>query len=45
MSRIIILGAAGSLGKYVVEQAVNTQHEVSVTRTPSKTTHNICAIA
>ena len=37
MSRIIILGAAGSLGKYVVEQALNANHEVSViVRTASK---------
>jgi uncharacterized protein len=37
MSRIIILGATGALGKYVVEQAVNANHEVSViVRTPSK---------
>ncbi len=37
MSRIIILGATGALGKYVVEQAVSANHEVSViVRTPSK---------
>ncbi|CAG0975282.1 hypothetical protein ARNL5_02016 [Anaerolineae bacterium] len=37
MSRIIVLGAAGSLGRYVVEQAVNANHDVSViVRTPSK---------
>lgn len=37
MSRIIILGATGAFGKYVVEQAVNGNHVVSViVRTPSK---------
>ena len=37
MSRIIVLGASGSLGKHVVEQAVAAKHEVSVlVRTPSK---------
>jgi uncharacterized protein len=37
MSRIIILGAAGSFGKHVVEEAVNANREVSViVRTSSK---------
>lgn len=37
MSRIIILGATGILGKRVVEQAVTAKHDVSViVRTPSK---------
>ena len=37
MSKIIILGATGSLGKHVIEQAVTANHDVSViVRTPSK---------
>ena len=37
MSRIMILGATGSLGKHVTEQAVAANHEVSVlVRTPAK---------
>lgn len=37
MSRIIVLGAAGSLGKHVAEQALAAGHEVSVVvRTPAK---------
>jgi len=37
MARIIILGATGSLGKHVTEQAVAANHEVSVlVRTPGK---------
>ena len=37
MSRIMILGATGSLGKHATEQAVAANHEVSVlVRTPSK---------
>jgi putative NADH-flavin reductase len=37
MSRIIILGATGSFGKHVIEQAVSANHDVSViVRTPSK---------
>ena len=37
MTRIIILGATGSLGKHVAEQAVAATHEVSVlVRTPAK---------
>jgi putative NADH-flavin reductase len=37
MSKVLILGAAGSLGRYVAQQAIGTGHEVSVlVRTPSK---------
>lgn len=37
MTKIIVLGAAGALGKHVTQQAVNAGHEVSVVvRTPSK---------
>jgi len=37
MSKILILGATGSLGRHVVQQAVSTHHKVSVLiRTPSK---------
>jgi putative NADH-flavin reductase len=37
MSRILILGATGSLGRQVTEQAVSANHQVSVlVRTPSK---------
>lgn len=37
MSNVLILGAAGSLGRYVTEQAISAKHEVSVVvRTPSK---------
>jgi len=37
MSRVIILGAAGSLGRHVVRQAVAANHDVAVVvRTPSK---------
>jgi hypothetical protein len=37
MTKIIILGATGSLGKHVTEQAVAATHEVSVlVRTPAK---------
>ena len=37
MARIMILGATGSLGKHVTEQAVAANHEVSVlVRTPAK---------
>jgi len=37
MSKIIILGATGSLGKHVIDQAVATGHQVSaLVRTPSK---------
>jgi putative NADH-flavin reductase len=37
MSKILILGATGSLGRHVVQQAVSTNHEVStLVRTGSK---------
>ena len=37
MARIIILGATGSLGRHVAEQAVAANHEVSaLVRTPAK---------
>ena len=37
MSNILILGATGSLGSHVVQQAISTNHKVSVVvRTPSK---------
>jgi uncharacterized protein len=37
MSKVLILGATGSLGRYVTEQAVAAPHEVSVlVRSPSK---------
>jgi uncharacterized protein len=37
MSKIMVLGAAGALGKHVTQQAVNAGHEVSVVvRAPSK---------
>jgi putative NADH-flavin reductase len=37
MTKIIVLGASGSLGKHVAKQAVDAGHEVSVVvRTPSK---------
>ena len=37
MSKIIVLGGSGSLGKHVVEQAIGAAHDVSViVRTPSK---------
>lgn len=37
MSKILILGATGSLGKYVTQQAVSANHEVSIlVRTPTK---------
>jgi putative NADH-flavin reductase len=37
MSKIMVLGAAGALGKHVTQRAVNTGHEVSVVvRSPSK---------
>ena len=37
MSKILIIGATGSLGRHVVQQAVSTYHNVSVlVRTPSK---------
>jgi putative NADH-flavin reductase len=37
MSKILILGATGSLGRHVVQQVVSTNHNVSILiRTPSK---------
>jgi putative NADH-flavin reductase len=37
MSKVLMLGATGSLGRYVTEQAVTAKHEVSVlVRSPSK---------
>jgi uncharacterized protein YbjT (DUF2867 family) len=37
MSRILILGATGSLGRQVTRQAVEAKHEVAtLVRTPSK---------
>jgi putative NADH-flavin reductase len=37
MSRVVILGATGSLGRHVVQQALAAKHDVSVAvRTPSK---------
>ena len=37
MTKIIVLGASGALGKHVAQQAVDAGHEVSVVvRTPSK---------
>jgi putative NADH-flavin reductase len=37
MSKVLILGAAGSLGRYVTQQAIAASHEVTaLVRTPSK---------
>jgi putative NADH-flavin reductase len=37
MSRVVILGATGSLGRHVVQQAIAAKHDVSVVvRTPAK---------
>jgi nucleoside-diphosphate-sugar epimerase len=37
MTKIIVLGASGAMGKHVAQQAVDAGHEVSVVvRTPSK---------
>jgi uncharacterized protein YbjT (DUF2867 family) len=37
MSRVAILGATGSLGRHVVQQAIAAKHEVAViVRTPSR---------
>src|SRR5258706_333774 len=37
MSRVVILGATGSLGRHVLQQAMVANHDVSViVRTPSK---------
>jgi hypothetical protein len=42
MSRVVILGATGSLGRHVVEQALSAKHDVSVVvRTPSKLTADV----
>jgi putative NADH-flavin reductase len=42
MARIMILGATGSLGKHVAEQALAADHEVSVlVRTPAKLTDDL----
>ena len=39
MSRVVILGATGSLGSHVVQQAISSKHDVAVVvRTPSKLT-------
>jgi len=37
MTKIIVLGASGALGKHVAQQAADAGHEASVVvRTPSK---------
>ena len=42
MSKIVILGATGSLGRHVVQQAISARHEVAVVvRTPSKLTAEV----
>ena len=42
MTKIIVLGATGTLGKHVTEQAVAADHEVSVlVRTPAKLPANL----
>ena len=42
MAKIMILGATGSLGKHLAEQAVAANHEVSViVRTPAKLSANL----
>lgn len=42
MTKVLILGATGSLGQYVTQQAVTADHEVSVlARSPSKLTAEI----
>jgi uncharacterized protein len=42
MSRILILGATGSLGRHVLRQAVAADHDVTVfVRTPSKLPHEV----
>src|SRR6478672_13332726 len=42
MSRVVILGATGSLGRHVVQQAMSARHEVAVVvRTPSKLTADV----
>jgi uncharacterized protein YbjT (DUF2867 family) len=45
MTKIIVLGASGALGKHVAQQAVDAGHEVSVAvRTPgrSRCCHQLC---
>jgi putative NADH-flavin reductase len=43
MSRVVILGATGSLGRHVVQQAISAKHDVAVVvRTPSKLTAEVC---
>jgi uncharacterized protein YbjT (DUF2867 family) len=42
MSRVVILGATGSLGRHVVQQAISDKHDVSVVvRSPSKLTAEV----
>ena len=42
MSRVVILGATGSLGRHVVQQAISARHDVAVVvRTPSKLTAEV----
>jgi len=42
MSRVVILGATGSLGRHVVQQAISAKHDVAVVvRTPSKLTAEV----
>ena len=42
MSRVVILGATGSLGRHVVQQAISDKHDVAVVvRTPSKLTAEV----
>jgi putative NADH-flavin reductase len=42
MPRVVILGATGSLGRHVVQQAISARHDVAVVvRTPSKLTAEV----
>jgi uncharacterized protein len=42
MPRVVILGATGSLGRHVVQQAISAKHDVAVVvRTPSKLTAEV----
>ena len=42
MPRVVILGATGSLGRHVVEQAISADHDVAVVvRSPSKLTAEV----
>ena len=42
MSPVVILGATGSLGRHVVQQAISARHDVAVVvRTPSKLTAEV----